>query len=389
MRNFAMCRAGLTLALVGGLIVGCGPLDGAAAQDGAPAQAAKAKPPKGKKVPAAEAADPAQAAAAKDPAVATRNYETGLAAYRGGKYDVAVQSMNAAVQGGGLPGSLLAKALYYRGASYYQQAKHGQAISDLTSALWLKGGLDDAERAEASRLRSAAYKDAGLSEQGQVAAQSGGPAGQGSAQIAASSITTGSVSPAAGPSLGALPSEQTAASSGGLGDLLGNLFGGGSKPAPAPAVAAAPPAAPLPAPIPAPAPAVSAAAAAEVLPWSNKDEAAAAPASPAPSKPPKAAKAAPAAAPKPTPAAAAAGPGGAFTIQVAAVKSRDEASEVAAKVKAAGGILASAPTSVDEATFGSMGTFYRVKLGPYANAAAAKAPCEALKAAGMDCLVTK
>ena len=72
----------------------------------------------------------------------------------------------------------------------------------------------------------------------------------------------------------------------------------------------------------------------------------------------------------------------------AIVPGKPEASEVLAKLKAAGGMLAEAPASVDEATFGTMGTFYRVRLGPYANAAAAKAPCDALKASGLDCLVT-
>jgi cell division septation protein DedD len=81
-------------------------------------------------------------------------------------------------------------------------------------------------------------------------------------------------------------------------------------------------------------------------------------------------------------------PGGAFRIQVAAVKSRDEASAVISKIQAAGGSLASASSTVDETTFGAMGTFYRVRLGPYANAAAAKPDCDALKASGLDCLVT-
>src|SRR5205085_1102125 len=50
-----------------------------------------------------------------------------------------------------------------------------QAISDLTSALWLKGGLAVTERVDATKQRSAAYRDAGVTETGEpVAATPGG-----------------------------------------------------------------------------------------------------------------------------------------------------------------------------------------------------------------------
>jgi tetratricopeptide (TPR) repeat protein len=348
------------------------------AQEAAPAApGAKAKAKK----PAPAEAGAAAAAAAKDPAVALASYTSGVKSYQAGKFDAAVQSMNAAVNNGGLPSAQLAKALYYRGAAYKQLGKPGQAVSDLTSALWLKGGLDDAERAEASRLRSAAYADAGLTEQGQAATSR-------STVADAGGITTGSLTPQAGPQLNAVPAESGAAAPdgglGGIGKLFGNLFGGGSSqpqvtasPAPAPAQSAAAVAAPT----SAPAATVPAASGAEVLPWAGKPVALAA-AAPEPATAPAAAVS-PAAAKAP-----AAKKAGSYRIQVAAVKTRDEASAVIAKLQGIGGTLAATPAAVDETTFGAMGTYYRVRLGPYASAAETKAPCTALKASGLDCLVT-
>ena len=327
------------------------------AQDAPPAPAAKSKARK--PGPAPDVAAPT----VKDPAAAMAAYSSGVKAYQAGKFDAAVASMNAAVQGGGLPGNLLAKALYYRGAAFQQQGKSGQAISDLTSALWLKGGLDDAERAEATKLRATAYRDAGLGEGGQALA------GSSSVEPDTGGMSTGSIPPTPGPQLGVAAAEgSTAPASGlGIGDLFGNLFGGSKPSTPAPALAAAPVQTATPAAAP------SSGSEPEVLPWTNQS-ANAAPAL-APAKP----SGKPVAANKKV---------GTYRIQVAAVKSRDEASAIISKVQALGGAAAAAGTTVDEATFGSMGTFYRVRLGPFASAAATKEPCNALKASGLDCLVT-
>ena len=42
---------------------------------------------------------------------------------------------------------------------------------------------------------------------------------------------------------------------------------------------------------------------------------------------------------------------------------------------------------VDETVFGNMGTFYRVRLGPFAAANESKALCDQLRTKGYDCLV--
>ncbi len=296
-------------------------------------------------------------------------YNNGVTAYQSEKFADTVASMNTALQAGVLTSNLLAKALYYRGAAFQQQGKPGQAISDLTSALWLKGGLDDAERSDAARFRSAAYRDAGLGEGGEVAVgESASPAASGSASSSASPVKSGFSSDGA--------SEQSSGS-GGLSNLFGNLFGG-SKPN-----TATPPPAPM-APLES-APAQSSPAATsgpEVLPWANTSTTPVEAAAPSPSHP--------ASSPgKPHKLTIAPGAkAGRYRIQVAAVKSRDEASAIISKLQAMGGAVAAASASVDETTFGTMGTFYRVRVGPFPSATATKEPCAALKSSGLDCLVT-
>ncbi|MEQ1695699.1 MAG: SPOR domain-containing protein [Hyphomicrobiaceae bacterium] len=309
------------------------------------------------KAPAAATAQQQDAApAAKDPAVALAAYTSGVKAYQAGKFDSAILSLNSAINNGGLTSNLMAKALYYRGGASQQTGKSGQAISDLTSALWFKTGLDTAERAEATKFRSAAYRDAGLPETA-VGGQSAPP----ETGALSSGLTTSKPAPSSG-----------------LGNVFGNLFGGSNSQSaspPAPAVTAPPPPAPV---------AVAATGESEVLPWANRPAQPAtqdaAPAEP-PAAPAKAAKAPPV---KP---AKAAKPGD-FRVQVAAVKTRDEASAIVSKLQTLGGAIATTPSAVDETTFGSMGKFFRVRLGPYASAADAKAPCETLKSSGLDCLVT-
>jgi cell division protein FtsN len=51
------------------------------------------------------------------------------------------------------------------------------------------------------------------------------------------------------------------------------------------------------------------------------------------------------------------------------------------------GELGSRRPVVDEAVIGSMGTFYRVRVGPYANAKEPRQLCGTLRTSGFDCLV--
>ncbi len=89
----------------------------------------------------------------------------------------------------------------------------------------------------------------------------------------------------------------------------------------------------------------------------------------------------------PPPAARAEAPGK-YRLQVAAVRSRDEADQVASRVAVEqAAILGGRTASVDETVIGNMGTFYRVWVGPYADMAEPEKHCGALRPHGYDCLV--
>jgi tetratricopeptide (TPR) repeat protein len=128
------------------------------------AVAAKAKPA-AKAGPSAEGGEQSQDAAKKDPNQAQAHVDNGIKLLQGGKIDAAVHTFSSVIGAGKLPPTIMARALYNRGLGYRKQGKPAQAISDLTSALWMKGGLNDAERADALASRVAAYREAGLADQ--------------------------------------------------------------------------------------------------------------------------------------------------------------------------------------------------------------------------------
>ena len=79
---------------------------------------------------------------------------------------------------------------------------------------------------------------------------------------------------------------------------------------------------------------------------------------------------------------------GKYRLQIAAVRSRKEADAVAARIrKEHGRVIGARKLEVDETVFGNMGTFYRVRLGPFAAAGESKAVCDQLRTKGFDCLV--
>lgn len=366
----------MPLALLAAAAVACPLMAPAASAQDAAAPAPKPHKARPQKAgpPAADDAQPG----AKDPAVAARFYTEGVKAYQTGKHPEAVAAMSNAL-GAGLAANLVPKALYYRGLSNVQRHEPGLAISDLNIALFFKDGLDPSERAEAKRQRSVAYREAGLEE----------PAESGAKTIAAGGS-------------GERGSTATVPKQSGLGDGLGNFFGGlfgGSSSAPAQPQPQAQPQPPSttasllngPHKVIEPDGQHSDEHGEETLPWAKAGENAQTASEPPPAAEPAPSDAPATAAALPPPAArhaAKAAPGKAkFRIQVASVPTRDEASGVISTLQSKGEPLSSAPVSVDPLKFGS-NTYYRVRLGPYATAADTKAPCNALKAAGLDCLVT-
>jgi cell division septation protein DedD len=88
------------------------------------------------------------------------------------------------------------------------------------------------------------------------------------------------------------------------------------------------------------------------------------------------------------PPAAEAPASGKFHVQVATVRTRSEAYALAVRlVSQHGSELGSRKPEVDQTVIGSMGTFYRVKVGPYASAQEPQQLCGSFRATGFDCLV--
>jgi hypothetical protein len=384
----------------------------------------------------------------------------------------------------------MAKALYYRGTAYRKQGKPAQAISDLTTAVWLKGGLSDTDRAQAMEQRQLAYSEAGLGSQAPAigAAPLDAPAAKPVQQAQAPAAGTAAPPPPPAPKPGVLvatvPPKSSFFSMPTMPSIsmptmsMPSIFGGGSSSSPAPAPAALAPAATpdtswqtataaaeaTPASIPSPGFAVSEPTAAPAAPQQQAALApapqtetssapntlagtgaaisgffggifgggsgASAPATGTPSSPLATGSTGPAhgdtpwdgatvvaqtssmvqrgpeeppaplpwssgqtvAAAEPaaavTPVKSAAAPAGKYKLQVAAVRSREEAEKLAASLNGYQAVQTGVvQPEIDEAVIGSMGTFYRVRLGPYADAKEPGQLCKTLRPQGFDCMV--
>jgi tetratricopeptide (TPR) repeat protein len=345
-----------------------------------------------------------------DPVEAQRAVDHASKLIEAGKTEQAIQVLSAALAAGNLPPAIMAKALLYRGIAYRQQKKPAQAISDFTSALWLKAGLSEADRAEGLRQRAAAYAEAGLGQAGEAApaaAKETRSKERTASPAPWSDGTTTSAPPAHTAALNHEPSAPAAASGGW--DLFANLFGGGTaaspvavQPAPAaPRPEAAAPAAPRPDPATAaPRPDTAAILNAEnstaersaparrtqANGWSRQTQVESARAARVETaaistkeEPQRRATVVPE---PPT-------RSGNLRIQIAAVRTQAEAQALAAKVmREHAGTLAKREPQIDQTIMGNMGSFYRVLIGPFASAQETQSICAKLKGTGLDCLVT-
>ncbi|HUU25027.1 MAG TPA: SPOR domain-containing protein [Methyloceanibacter sp.] len=332
-----------------------------------------------------------------------------------------------------------AKALYLRGIAYRKLGQPARAISDLGAAVWL--GLGSSEKVRALVNKGLAYRAVGLSRQADGAlsqARSASSAGEvdrliakdGSTAVAsAGSVedvsTSGSVwdrlvpsfgssssddAPTPSPEPEAAPTQQStqtaAAPSSGWsaevseesaesgGNSVSRWFGsltGDSAPAPS---------ATNPIPAPTTTTASRGTTTAERTPTAPRTAAA----------PPSAASWAAntetqkiasegdgtavgrwfsrqtSSEPGASPAASAAqGPG--YTVQLANSRSKAEAEALWKKARGSNSQLASASSRIEKVDIGSFGTFYSVKIGPFASQAESSKVCNALKRGGTDCSV--
>jgi cell division protein FtsN len=313
-------------------------------------------------------------------------FDAGIKAYGAGKNEEAIRAFEAAIRGG-LPSAQMPRLLYYRGLVFRKMGKPGFAVSDLTSALWLKNGLSEAERADATKMRALAFQEAGISDVPAVPQSSyaEAPALPGQSPPAAGTQTA---SAGGAPATSNAPAAPTpTSSSGGVSGFFSSLFGGGSSseekpPEPAPAATAS---------IANEAPAADSAgwggttevvAQAEAVPKRRAPEIA------SPFVTQVASVEKPRASATDAAPVARSAPSGKYRLQVAAVRSRSEAEALAGLlVGRHAEQLGGRKPEVDESVIGSMGTFYRVRLGPYASAGEPETLCNALRSDGFDCLV--
>lgn len=361
--------------------------------DQAPAAPTKAAPgskaAKGKGKGQAKAAAAAATGEKLSPAEAQQRLDAGIAAIAAGKAQEGVQLISIAITAGGLPTSQLARGLYQRGIAYRKLGQPAHAIADLTQALFLKNGLTSGDRAEALSARAASYREAGLPDQTVATAPQpvalGAAPAQPVAPVAPAAPTSAWITKASTPPVpapvatppaaadAAPPASPPPSSSSSTPSLFSFLSPKPKPAAPTAGWSSATVNAPPPAPAPAPAPAAPVAMA----------PVASAPVSSVPAP-------APAAAPAPAPLAsvAAVAPAGAYKLQVASVRTREEADAVIQKLtQHHAAELAQHAAQIDETAIGNMGTIYRVRLGPYADARPPAHLCANLRREGFDCLM--
>ena len=302
------------------------------------------------------------AAEAVDPEVAIEKARSLLGQ---GKHDAAAELAQQVLGAASKTPRNTARALAVRGEARLKSGRVAEALSDLDSALWVKGGLAGAERDAATAARVEARKQAG------VAVPADG-AGSASVVAAAPERAPQRRGGAAKPE----PAQETAAaSSPGIGSFFSNLFTGGK-------------------------PSGGNGAQTAALPVDTGDRAAA-----LSSSEPQRAEDAPTgkraerrAAPAPVPRAAALTvdppasqtAAGTYVLQLGAVRTRQEAQAMAEKArKMHADVFGSRTISVNEAVYGNMGRFYRAQISAFKSPVESEALCASLRQKGVDCMVAQ
>lgn len=453
MRGRQLTILSIAIAGLGGASMGALP---AYSQQG-PAQSSPAKSIKtgaAKAVPKAKARPKARPAAKPSDAGesqavdAVASLDKARRALKDGKADVALSLAGAVLNATGKDARSTARALAVRGEAHLLQNRPADALADLDSALWVKGGLMGAERDAASKARSQALVLAGAPPGSAPVRQTAAapvPVERIAVPSAAVPVTpvrqpigqrTESPRPAtraaiAEPSpatrsstwqvtatphdasstrlnAAAVPSERrppapprttavvateassTPQASTGLGGFFANLFGGASSPTPETTSSIPQP----------PAAALSSSPPQRTPPPVTGDRqrgsvpatVAAVQAPPRAAVPP--APAPRAALPEPRETSTAARPqsslggDGGYRLQLGAVRSKSEAQSMADRVRAEHGqVISNRSIEIDEAVYGNMGRFYRVRIGGFASPTETQSLCAAMRNSGVDCMV--
>ena len=138
--------------------------DGSGWLGGARTAAAESAPSSGRK---AGAKRPAAKSKSTEAATDTdRQLDTAAKSLADGNADAAMTALDGILSAGGLSNKHMARALYLRGVAHHKKARPAQAIADLTSAIWLKDGLGDADRTAALKERSDISREVGVADAG-------------------------------------------------------------------------------------------------------------------------------------------------------------------------------------------------------------------------------
>ncbi|MEZ5828579.1 MAG: SPOR domain-containing protein [Hyphomicrobiales bacterium] len=364
-----------------------------------------------------------------------------------GKYEAAVRQLSATVNNENASTGQAAKALYLRGIAYRKLGQPARAVSDLGAAIWL--GLPASDKVRALVNKGLAYKAAGLSSQGdaelaqarkisssnevdKLIAEDGG--------VAVASANAETVASAA---------SDDSSSGESIWDRIVPSFGSSSSSSSSPPPAAPAPEPQPPAPKTAAAPAPTSGWSAQVADESSGssssegnrvsrwfgsltgDSAPAPAAAPSVTSPPPASAprttTAPKAAPPPPPSTASwaantettkvvsegsggssvlgrwfssssdespapaatqtASAGRGYQVQLANSGSQAEAQALWKQVSRSNSQLASTAPQIEKVDIGSFGTFYSLKIGPFASREESTKVCNALKRSGTDCSI--
>ena len=293
------------------------------------------------------------------------------------RYKQAVAELTTAMSSGKLRRTEMAKALYYRGIANRGAKRPADAISDLTSALWLKGALSKKERSNALSQRQQSYAEAGVSGNALLAPLTTAATPPTVAPSQPTKTQPKKVRTAAKPTAKWETSTDKSKSTGtasnaasptaGITSFFNNLFTTGStQPT---TTATAPPSKP------------GAPAAASTSSWSSATRIA----SKSVAKPKR-----PAANPRPRrPVAPAAQPAtGRYHLEIAPSQGRNAANAVARRLSTQyASLLGGRRPVVSEKIVPGIGKLHYVKVKPYRSQSEAGPVCQKLLASGMDCFI--
>lgn len=326
-----------------------------------------------------------------------------------GKFDAARALAEAVLGAGQKEPRNMARALAIRGEARLGLGKLAEAISDLDSALWVKGGLAGSDREAAVAAKSQAMQQSGLAAADPPATRparplpaqaeerrASRPSPQPTVAAAAAAPVSPAPAPAPPPQVASAPKpapiapSQPETSGGGIGSFFANLFASGkpaerqgTAPSTTGSVTGSVPKSPQPAtssfapqrstePARKQPPASPSATSAERRAVAGTPTAVHTASIPAPDAKPEA----------PSPAA------GGYRLQLAAVRTKDEATDMMQRVRREeAALLGNRTYEIAEDVYGSMGRFYRVRIGPFAEPTEALAICSALRQKRLDCMV--